>query len=127
MDATRKEDKKRMKEILSLLPNLVKLVPKLLKDPRVASADKVALVAAVAYVIWPMDLIPDFIPFFGEVDDVYFLALALIRLLNRADEQVLRDNWEGPWDITHLIKTAAEVAVFFLPKRVQEILVGKHA
>ena len=59
------------------LPSFVRLLFGLIRDPRVAMLDKLLVFGAVAYIITPIDLIPDFIPFIGEVDDVYILVLAL--------------------------------------------------
>ncbi|MBI4482708.1 MAG: DUF1232 domain-containing protein, partial [Acidobacteria bacterium] len=88
-----------MKRLLLLLPNLLKLLYRLLKDPRVSREDKIILGATVAYVVTPLDFVPDFIPFFGQVDDAYLVALALLRLLNRTDEAILREHWDGPEDL----------------------------
>ena len=59
------------------LPSFVRLLFGMIRDPRVAMLDKLLVFGAVAYIITPIDLIPDFIPFIGEVDDVYILVLAL--------------------------------------------------
>ena len=53
------------------LPNMVKLLGKLLTDSRVPKTEKFLVVGAIAYVIMPLDFIPDMIPFAGQVDDVY--------------------------------------------------------
>ena len=47
----------------------------------------------------PIDLIPDFIPFLGEVDDVFLLVLALQRLVANAGRPVLQAHWSGAWKI----------------------------
>lgn len=120
----KKESKSFLRNAIQLIPNLLQLLNRLLKDPRVHRNDKLLLLGAIAYVIMPFDLIPDFIPFFGEIDDIYFVAIALIRLMHHADETVLRDNWSGPGDVVTLVERISNFAVFFLPKRVREVLVG---
>src|SRR6185503_5387610 len=63
------------------LPQYVRLLAGLARDPRVSMVDKMIVLGAIAYIVMPIDLIPDFIPFFGEIDDVYILVLALQRLI----------------------------------------------
>ncbi|MCV5111836.1 DUF1232 domain-containing protein, partial [Escherichia coli] len=67
------------------LPNLVVLLGRLLKDARVPAAEKALFAAAIVYVISPLDFIPDGFPFIGQVDDLYIVALTILRLLNRTD------------------------------------------
>jgi len=73
--------KGRMKSFLMFLPNMVMLLARLMKDSRVPTAEKALFAAAIVYVISPLDLIPDVFPFIGQVDDVYVVALTLIRLI----------------------------------------------
>src|SRR5690348_1146608 len=75
------------------LPQYVRLLGGLATDERVSMVDKLLVLGAIAYIVMPLDLIPDFIPFFGEIDDVYILVLALQRLVANAGRPVLLDHW----------------------------------
>jgi uncharacterized membrane protein YkvA (DUF1232 family) len=59
-----------LKEALLLIPNFLKLLYRLLKNPAISTADKALLAGTVAYVLSPFDLLPDMIPFAGQVDDI---------------------------------------------------------
>lgn len=114
--------KDRMKGFLMFLPNMVVLLGRLLKDARVPTVEKALFVAAIVYVISPLDFIPDFFPFIGQVDDVYVVALTLLRLVNRTDESVVREHWSGGGDIVSLVDSVAGLAPALLPKRVSRVL-----
>jgi uncharacterized membrane protein YkvA (DUF1232 family) len=96
----------------------------LITDPRVAMVDKMLVFGAIAYIITPIDLIPDFIPFIGEVDDVYLLVIALQRLISNAGRIVLLDHWAGDSeDLADLnLRGALAAAAFFLPRRIRRRL-----
>ena len=119
------ELKSRMSNFLMFLPNMVKLLSKLLIDGRVPVAEKALFAAALVYVVVPLDLIPDIFPFIGQVDDLYLVALTLLRLLNRSDENVLREHWDGGGDIVKLADSIAGIAPLLLPKRVTRVLSSK--
>jgi len=106
------------------LPQYVRLLTGLATDKRVSMIDKMFVLGAIAYIIMPIDLIPDFIPFFGEIDDVYILILALQRLIANAGRTVLLDHWTGePSDLADLnLKGAIAAAAFFLPRRIRRRL-----
>jgi uncharacterized membrane protein YkvA (DUF1232 family) len=112
----------RMSNFLMFLPNMVMLLGRLLKDARVPTAEKALFLAAIVYVISPLDFIPDIFPFIGQVDDIYVVALTLLRLINRSDEKVVRENWSGGGDIVSLADSVASVAPILLPKRVSRVL-----
>jgi len=114
--------KGRMKSFIMFLPNLVRLLGRLLTDSRVPKAEKALFVAAIVYVISPLDFIPDVFPFIGQVDDVYVVALTLMRLINRTSDGVVREHWSGGGDIVALIDSIASIAPTFLPKRVKRVL-----
>src|SRR5438270_3356957 len=109
---------------ISELPRFLRLLWGLLTDSRVAMLDKLLVAGAIAYIVMPLDLIPDFIPFIGEVDDVFLLVLALRRLLQNAGRAVLLSHWDGdPADLRDLnLKKTLMAAAFFLPRRVRRRL-----
>jgi uncharacterized membrane protein YkvA (DUF1232 family) len=106
------------------LPQYLRLLGGLITDKRVATVDKLLVVGAIAYIVMPVDFIPDFIPFFGEVDDVFVLVLALQRLIENAGRVVLLEHWTGePKDLADLnLRGALTAAAFFLPKRIRRRL-----
>ena len=110
---------------ISMLPKFLKLLINLLKDPRVSATDKAILGATVAYLLDPVDLVPDWIPFVGLVDDVYLVALALLRLVLRTNQQVLNDHWTGQEDMIPFLKKAADLAMIFLPVRIRQAILAK--
>ena len=114
-----------MSNFLSFLPNMVKLLGRLLKDARVPTAEKALFVAAIVYVISPIDFIPDVFPFIGQVDDIYMVALSLLRMVNRTDERIVREHWSGGGDIVSLASSIASIAPILLPKRVTRVLSSK--
>jgi uncharacterized membrane protein YkvA (DUF1232 family) len=106
------------------LPAYLRLLGGLLVDKRVAVFDKLLVVGAIAYIVSPIDLIPDFIPFFGEIDDLFLLVLALQHLVDNAGRKVVLAHWTGdPGDLADLnLKGALAAAAFFLPKRIRRRL-----
>lgn len=121
----KREAKGRMKNLLMFLPNMFTLLGRLIKDGRVPVAEKALFAAAIVYVIMPLDFIPDVVPFIGQVDDVYLVALTLLRLINRTDESIVRHHWKGDGDIVSLANSAASLAPMLLPKRVSRVLSSK--
>jgi uncharacterized membrane protein YkvA (DUF1232 family) len=121
----KREAKGRMKNLLMFLPNMFTLLGRLIKDSRVPIAEKTLFAAAIVYVIMPLDFIPDVIPFVGQIDDVYLVALTLLRLINKTDETVIREHWKGGGDIVSLANSAASLAPLLLPKRVSRVLSSK--
>ena len=121
----RSELKGRLHGFLMFLPNLVLLLGRLLKDARVPVAEKALFAAAIVYVISPLDFIPDVFPFIGQVDDLYVVALVLLRLINRSDESVVREHWSGGGDIVSLSDQIANIAPKFLPKRIARVLTSR--
>ena len=106
------------------LPNFLRLLGGLLTDMRVSNTDKLLVAGAVAYILLPMDIVPDFIPFLGEIDDIFLLVLALQRLIGNAGRAVLLEHWMGdPKDLSSLnLERVLASAAFFLPRRIRRRL-----
>lgn len=119
------EAKRRMRNLLMFLPNMIALCGRLLTDRRVPRAEKALFAGAIVYAVMPLDFIPDMIPFVGQIDDAYLIALALLRLLSRTDAGVVREHWRGGGDVVELAEAMADVAPLLLPKRVRRVLSSK--
>jgi uncharacterized membrane protein YkvA (DUF1232 family) len=100
-----------------MLPNLAKLVARLMADPRVPRRSKVVLGFAAAYVASPIDLIPEFIPVLGWADDVLLMMYALDSLIDRAGPKVVEEHWDGPGDLLGLIRDVMGMARNLIPRR----------
>jgi uncharacterized membrane protein YkvA (DUF1232 family) len=69
------------------------------------------LVALVGYLVMPFDLVPDFIPVAGQLDDAIVVALVLRPLLRASGREVLREHWRGPTtSLSVLLRAAGEIA-----------------
>lgn len=121
----KEQAKSKLLEFISLIPAFIKLMYLLAKDPRVSLSDKAILGAAIAYVFSPLDLIPDVIPFLGQIDDAYIVAIALQRLINSAGPDILKEHWEGSMEVFNTLQNAIEAALFFLPKKTVDALLKK--
>jgi uncharacterized membrane protein YkvA (DUF1232 family) len=117
--------KRRVKNLLLFIPNMLLLCARLLKDPRVPGTEKALLAGAVVYAIIPFDLIPDMIPFVGQIDDAYLIAMTLLRLMERTDPKIVREHWAGGGDVVELVGAAAMLAGKFLPKPIRRVLTSR--
>ena len=114
--------KQRMKSLLMFLPNMISLCGRLMTDRRVSRTEKALFAGAIIYAIMPLDFIPDALPFIGQIDDAYLIALTLLRLVNRTDEQVVREHWHGAGDVVKLAESIASIAPMLLPGRIHRVL-----
>jgi uncharacterized membrane protein YkvA (DUF1232 family) len=78
------------------MPDCVVLVRRLLGDARVPRRSRLALVLALGYLVCPIDLVPDFVPVAGQLDDAIVLALVLRHVVRAAGGDVVREHWPGP-------------------------------
>lgn len=122
---SRLQVKSRAKNLLLIIPNLLLLCARLLTDSRVPAAERAMVAGAIVYAIVPFDLIPDMLPFVGQIDDVYLIALTLLRLMERTDPKIVREHWAGGGDVVELVGAAAQVAAKFLPQRIRRVLTSR--
>lgn len=117
--------RRRMKNLLLFIPNMVLLCLRLLADPRVPKTEKALVAGAIVYALIPFDLIPDLLPFIGQIDDAYLIALTLLRLADRTDPKVVREHWSGGGDVVELIGAVALFAAKLLPVRIRRVLTAR--
>jgi len=94
-----------LRDTLLLLPDLTVLLLRLLRDDRVSVGDKGIALAGIAYVLSPLDLMPEFL--FGPIgllDDLVVIAATLSRLVNHVHPDVVRSHWSGQGDALEVIQ-----------------------
>lgn len=93
--ARREGDPTTWREVLRLVPDVVRLLRRLSTDPDVPRGVRVRLVLLVGYLVMPLDLVPDVIPVVGYADDAVIVALALRSVVKAAGPEVLDRHWPG--------------------------------
>ena len=78
------------------VPDCAVLFTRLARDQRISRRNKWLLVALVAYLSFPIDLVPDFIPVAGVMDDAILVALVLRTVFRAAGPELVREHWPGP-------------------------------
>lgn len=125
--------KRSVLHVIRQIPSYLRLLVGLVGDGRVSRIDRLLVVGALAYIVSPLDFIPDIIPFLGQVDDVFLLMMAIQRLIENAGIPVLLDHWRGdPDDIEDLnVSRVVSAAAFFLPplmrRRLRRMAGGRSA
>ena len=99
-------------QLARAIPDLVALTRGLLGDPRVPVGSKVLLGGALMWLVSPIDLVPEFIPVLGPLDDVIVVGLVLRHLVRRAGPEVVQAHWRGD---PHVLRTALRLAGLGLP------------
>lgn len=82
--------------VARLVPDCVVLFRRLLGDPRIPRSKKFLLGAIIPYLLLPIDLVPDFIPVAGYLDDAVIVAFALRHVLRGSDPAIVTEHWPGP-------------------------------
>ncbi|MBI4172058.1 MAG: DUF1232 domain-containing protein [Actinobacteria bacterium] len=85
----------RARELVAFVPDCAVLIRRLLQDERVPRRPKVALWLLLPYLASPIDLIPDFIPVLGHLDDAVLVAAALAYVIRRSGREVVEELWPG--------------------------------
>lgn len=85
-----------VRSVAGFIPDCIVLVRRLLGDPRVSRRHKQLLGALIGYLVLPLDLVPDFIPVAGQIDDAVVVAVVLRIVLRGSGAALLREHWSGP-------------------------------
>jgi uncharacterized membrane protein YkvA (DUF1232 family) len=112
------------REAVAFLPDVVVLFKDVLTDPRVPRGAKIKVAGALAYIVSPIDLVTDWIPGVGLLDDVAIVALAAHELLEGAGEDVVREHWRGTEQGLDLLLKL--VATEFRPRKLLRRLVTEQ-
>ncbi|AIY82070.1 DUF1232 domain-containing protein [Clostridium botulinum] len=107
------EKTKKFKEYIFLLPDIISLIYRLLKDRRVPIKTKLILSSAIAYITLPTDIIPNNIPFIGAIDEIGVAFFALNNIINDVPMNVIIENWEGKNEIITVLKSGLEYLINF--------------
>jgi len=108
---------KEYKEYIFILPDIISLIYRLLKDKRVPIKAKLIMSAAIAYITIPTDVIPNNIPFIGTIDDIGVGFFALNKVLKDVPLLIIAENWQGKNELLLVLKNGIEYLVDFTGAR----------
>lgn len=104
---------KKISDYIFVIPDIVALICRMLKDSRVPIKTKLVVSASLAYVIFPTDLIPDKIPFIGKIDEIAVVFFALNRIATDVPTKVILENWAGKDELVLVLKNGLEYVTNF--------------
>jgi uncharacterized membrane protein YkvA (DUF1232 family) len=111
------------REVLFLLPDLAVLIFRLLKHPRVPARAKVKLGLAFAYLGLPVDVLPDFVPVLGQLDDLIIATTAVHNILKTTPEEVVRENWSGCLDVLEGVQRVLDMVSDIMGNRLTRMII----
>jgi uncharacterized membrane protein YkvA (DUF1232 family) len=109
-----------MRALLRALPDLGRLIARLVADPVLPRPAKLALGAAMLYLASPIDLVPDFIPFLGYLDDVLVAALIVDAIVTYVDRPLILKYWPGTELGLERVARAARIMSSWVPRRLKD-------
>jgi uncharacterized membrane protein YkvA (DUF1232 family) len=102
--AGRRED---ARALAGFIPDCIVLVSRLARDKRISRPRRAALFVVLGYLALPIDLVPDFLPGIGQLDDAVVLGLALRLIVRSGGTELVREAWPGPQASLMLVLRAA--------------------
>ncbi len=105
-------------EYLLALPDFFMLLCRLMVDKRVTVGQKAFIGGIIGYVIFPLDIIPDFIPIIGFADDLVLVVYGLNFILNELEKEIVMENWSGKTDLLQLLASISAAAEGYLDRNV---------
>ncbi|MBI2955685.1 MAG: DUF1232 domain-containing protein [Acidobacteria bacterium] len=114
-----------MKEALLALPRVALLIPKLAADERVPVRVKLVLAGLAVYLASPWDIVPDFIPVLGQLDDAVAVLLLLDGILNQVDDRILLQHWTGEVRTLRRLQWLSRLVSGWVPARLRALLFGR--
>lgn len=89
------EKYKKIMEYAMFIPDITALLCRLYRDKRVKLGVKIKTAAIIAYLASPIDILPDFIPFIGQIDDIAIAFFGVNAIFNEVPENIILENWQG--------------------------------
>lgn len=101
---------------------LIDFLRELVQDDRIPLQNRIILGGLLAYVLTPIDIIPDFIPILGWLDDAFVTVIILDYVFNSADTELILEHY--PWDKSHFdrMRTYAERLSWMVPRRLKKLM-----
>lgn len=99
-----------------IIPDIIVLLYRLIKDKRVNIKTRAMIAGLIAYLALPIDIIPDFIPILGQIDDVAIVFIVVEKILKGLDKEIIFDNWQGDDDIIAKVKEGSQYISVFVGK-----------
>lgn len=114
-----------IKEALLAVPRVAVLIPRLAGDERVPLRTKLALTGLGLYIASPWDLIPDFIPVFGQLDDATAILLFVDGVLNQVEDDILVEHWSGDLATLRRLQKLSRMVCNWVPDRLKTFIFGR--
>ena len=95
-------------EYILIVPDMVILLGRLMKDKRVSYKTKCVIGGTIAYLVSPIDIVLNFIPFVGEIDDIAVIFYCLNYVINNVKKNIILENWQGKDDIMEKVEDGVE-------------------
>lgn len=111
-----------LKSFLRALPQFARMLARLVRDPVLPRRLKLVLAAAIVYLVSPLDLVPDLVPFVGYVDDALIGAVVVDGILTHVDRALVLRYWPGSPDSLEKVARVAALLSAWLPRRVKRRL-----
>ncbi len=105
--------------LLRALPDVARLIARLVTDPVLPRAVKIALAAAALYLVSPIDLLPDFIPFIGYLDDALLVSVLVDGIVNHVDRALVLKYWPGSVASLDKLSRASRFLAMWVPRRLK--------
>lgn len=110
------------KEAVLVFPQMARLLYGLLRDPRIGRRRKMTAGLVGVYAVSPIDIIPDFIPVIGRLDDLLLMSLAIHHLLDGASEEVVAEHWAGSEDALDIVSGLVQWGAEMVPRPIRTLL-----
>lgn len=122
-----KEALMKVKTALKVIPDFGKLLFRLSRDPRVPRRNKILFGGVAVYLAVPFDIIPDWLPGIGQLDDLVLIALALDSMINNVPKEIIEEHWDGDENALETLREVLSFATMFVPGRIKKRLLGKSS